>query len=293
MKGTNMVKYVWIIGGIALLAMGCLREHFRGEDCRYEVHFVMKDVPYAFLNEEIVGYQPYYTFIEQLDLYVFADQRPGQTAVFDFAYCREHPVITRSVDYNSHEALFIANLYSPREVSWSYGDGQLEAVFSIIDYEEPPVLLSAIVNINPHQDSVPVELRMLVSRVEIKLVNPPAWLIGLDVLVSNVAGTVSTNYVLGDTTHIQKRLFFDNQPGASYQFGVNTFPTYAGKNATLSITPIGVSETSPILVEDSRLNLLPGVITRVDIIYDANEDITIGIEVNGKWEIVDGGNIII
>lgn len=292
MNSTKVIKYI-LIGGIALLAMGCLREHFRGEDCSYQAQFVMKDVPYAFVNEEIVGYRPYYTFIEQLDLYVFVDQRPQRNGEFDFAYCREHPVITREVDYNSHEALFIANMYSPREVSWSYRDGELEAVFSIIDNEEPPVLLTAIAHTSPRQDSIPVELRMLVSRVEIKLVNPPASVVGLDISVSNIAGSVSTSYALGDTTHIHKQLFFDNQPGGNYQFGVNTFPTYAGKNALLAITPIGVSGTAPILVEDSRLQLLPGVITRVDIIYDASQNITIAIEVNGKWEIVDGGSIII
>lgn len=283
-------RYVWIVV-IALFSFGCLPEKYKGDDCRKEVQFVMQDVPYVFIDGEAVEYRPYYTFIEQLDLYLFSDQQINQSSKYNFAYCREHPVISRNMDYNCEEALFVANLYHPRELSWFYREGQLEAEFSIVDNEEPPVLLAAITKLAG--DTVPVELRMLVSRLEIRLTNPPGWMVGLDVTVKNIAAAVSTGYSLQDTTHINKQLFFDNQGPGTYSFGINTFPTYSGSAAIVSITPIGTSETSPILVEDGRLHLLPGVVTRLDIVYENDEKITIAIQIDGKWEVVDGGHIII
>lgn len=286
------MRYIFVIGMIWLVT-GCLPEKYRGDECRREIQFLMKDVPYVVVDQEVVDYLPYYTFVEQLDLYIFGEQRVEQNFEYDFAYCREHPVISQQVDYNSSEALFVANLYHPRELSWNYRDGKLEAVFSIVDFEEPPALLGAIADMNDRRDTVPVELRLLVSRLEIRLTNPPAWMTGLDVTVRNIAATVTTDYQLGDTTHINKEISFQNQGPGTYQFGVNTFPTYSDKTAILTIIPVGVSGISPIIVEDSRLHLLPGVVTRLDIIYDTDEKITIAIEVEGKWEVVDGGNIII
>ena len=46
-------------------------------------------------------------------------------------------------------------------------------------------------------------------------------------------------------------------------------------------------------MEDGRLHFFPGVITRVEIVYDADEKITISIRTDGKWEVIDGGSIII
>lgn len=285
------MRYSLMIGCFVLLAGGCIREKYTGGDCRRDVAFVMKDVPYVFVGEEAVAYRPYYTFVEQLELYVFGAGRMEQRAGYGFAYCREHPVIPQNVGDNSEEALFVANLYSPRELAWEYHGGRLTAVFSIVDFEEPPVLLAAMVPLTG--DTVPVELRMLVSRVEIRLTDPPAWVSGLEVTVRNIAGTVSADYSLGDTTHIVKQIRFDNQGAGEYQSGVNTFPSYAGRPALLTITPVGTSEASPIVVEDDRLHLLPGVVTRIDIVYDKDEKITIAIEADGKWEVVDGGSIII
>ena len=288
------MKVVWIIGGCVLLLLaGCLHEVYRGDDCLWDEHFVMRDIPYVFVGKEAVDYRPYYTFIEQLDLFIFSEQHLEQYDSYNFEYCREHPVITQEVDDNSRDVLFVANLYSQKELQWNYHAGHLEAVFSILDYEEPPVLLAAIADIASRRDSVPVELRLMVSRLEIYLVNPPSWLVGLDVLVHNIAGTVSTDYVLGDTTYIHKALFFDNQGSGAYLSGVNTFPTYSGKAALLKITPLGMSGITPILVEDGRLHFFPGVITRVEIVYDADEKITISIRTDGKWEVIDGGSIII
>lgn len=275
-----------------VMLAGCLHEKYKGADCFREVAFEMKEVPYVFVDDEAVAYQPYYTFVEQLDLYVFADEQLHRNFIYDFAYCREHPVISETLDLNVREALFVTNLYDPQKLNWYFENDTLQAVFSILDYEEPPVLLAAIADIR-HQSVVPVELRMLISRLEIKLVNPPAWMTGLNVMVRNVAGTVSTDYKLGDTTHINKQMFFENKGPGTYSFGVNTFPTYNGKAAVLSILPIGTEATAPILVEDSELHFLPGTVTRLNIVYDPKGDITLSIEIDGKWEIVDGGNIII
>lgn len=284
------MRYSWIVL-LMFFTAGCLTEKYRGEDCSKEIQFVMKEVPYVFHDGEAVEYQPYYTFIEQLEMYVFANRQPEESFKYDFAYCREHPVIVERLDYNSREALFVANLYHPRELTWNYRDDRLQAVFSIVDFEEPPVLLATVVEID--RDILPVELRMMVSRLEIRLVNPPAWMNGLEVTVRNIAASVSTGYILEDTTHISKQIFFNNQGAGTYRFGINTFPTYSGSTAILTILPLGTSEASPILVEDERLHLLPGVITRLDLVYEANGKITINIQIDGKWEVVDGGQIII
>lgn len=287
------MKYTAIIGGMMLLAAGCLPEKYKGDDCRRQFQFVMNDVPYAFVNEEAIGWRPYYTFVEQMDLYVFKGEKIGQAARYTFDYCREHPVIPFAVDYDEQTSLWVVNLYDSRELDWRFDRGRLQARFSILNYEEPPVLLAAISPIDWNRDSVAVDLRMLVSRLEIRLTNPPSSLSGLDVTVRNVAASVTTDFVLGDTTHIQKYLFFDAQQAGEYNFGVNTFPTYPDQAALVSIFPIGTSGVAPILVEDERLHLLPGVVTRLELIFDAEGKIDIKVEVDGKWEIDDGGHIII
>lgn len=286
------MKQKWGMIIFLFLLQGCLDEKYTGNECRQDISFQMKDVPYVLVGEDEVGYRPYYVFIEQLDLFVFAGERPEQEFRYDFNYCREHPVITENIDVNSRQVLFATNLYDSREWNYSFFQGKLLATFSILRNEEPPVLLAAVAELSG-KDSVPVELRMMVSRVEIRLNNPPAWITGLDIVVSNVAASVTTDYSLGDTTHIEKKIFFNNTGKGPYQTGVNTLPTYPDKAAVLSIQPLGVAETAPILVDDSRLHLLPGVVTRLDITYDTEEHITVSIEIEGKWEVVDGGSIII
>lgn len=287
------MKYLFVIVSLLFLTLGCLKEKYRGEHCLRKVAFEMKEVPYVVVGEDVVGYRPYYTFIERLDLFVFSEQLQEYHFKYDFAYCREHAVIAETVGYDAGEALFVANLYDPKELNWGYENGELKAVFRIVDYEEPPVLLAAVADIGNRQDSVPVELRLLISRLEIKLENPPAWMVGLKVNVRNIAASVSLDYRLGDTTHIDKQLFFDNQGPGTYWLGVNTFPTYSDKPALLILDPIGTEPTAPIVVDDTRLHLLPGVITRLNLAFDSMENITISVKIDGKWEIVDGGSIII
>lgn len=110
----------------------------------------------------------------------------------------------------------------------------------------------------------------------------------------DIAATVSTGFYFGPgTTHITKQIGFDNQGIGDYWFGVNTFPTYRDKTAYLSIGMQGGNEVTPIEIEDQRLHLIPGMITRLSIEFETDEKMIISIEIDGKWEIIDGGNIII
>lgn len=287
------MKQLILIACLLSLSVACIREKHDGDACTQALAFVMKDVPYVFVDGEAVEYRPYYTFIEQLELYVFADSRLSEHFRYGFDYCRQHPVLPIAAPLDSRQVLFAANVHDPKALSWSFRDGQLHTDFSIIDYEEPPVFLAAVAALDGVGDSIPVELRMLVSRLEIRLTNPPAWITGLDVTVRNIAGKISDNYLLGDTTHITTQLALAYEGPGTYLFGVNAFPTYRDKAASLTITPVGPSTVAPILVEDSRLHLLPGVITRLEIVYETEEKITVSININGKWEVADGGSIII
>lgn len=282
------------VGGIVCLLLSCLREKYTGEDCWREVNFHMQDVPYALQPNGAVEYRPYSVFTEQLDLFVFAGEKLWKTQRYDYNYCQTHSFIPLHLErYQQEEYLFVANLYDPKELDWAFVDGRLRAWFSIVNYEEPPVLLAATSKINERQDTIPVELLLMISRLEIRLTNPPVWVSGLNLVVRDVAASVTTGFHLSDTTHIQKQVWFENQGAGTYEFGLNTFPTYPDRQAALSINLLGTSEATPILVEDSRLKLLPGYVTRLEIAFETESKITVSIEVHGKWEIVDGGHIII
>lgn len=287
------MKKGFISGLIVMLLASCLHERYSGEDCRARLLFGMEDVPYLYENDGTVGYRPYYVFTEQLDVFLFDQERLAGSENFDYHYCRTHPVIPLETGINTRYYLFAANLYDPKELDWKLENGKLEAWFKIVDNEEPPVLLAATGRIVPVKDSVHVALRMMVSRLEIRLTNPPRWVNGLDVTVRDIAATVGTDFSLKDTTHINKKIWFDNQGPGTYNFGVNTFPSFEQKRAILTLDLLGSTATSPILVDDSRLHLLPGAITLLNIAFDSEDKITVSIEINGKWEIVDEGNIII
>lgn len=287
------MKAIWSIGLCAFLLTACLREQNNTEDCRADLFFLMQNVPYVFEGEKIVGYRSYYFFVEQLELFLFDETAITSSYRYDYTYCRRHPVIPLTAEISPRWYLFIANLYDPKELNWTFQEGELQVWFSIVDHEEPPVLLAATSRVESSEDSVLVGLRIMVSRLEIQLTNPPAWVTGIEVTVRDIAATVSTDFTLGDTTHITKQIGFDNQGPGNYWFGVNTFPTYQDKTAYLSIDLLGGSETAPISVEEQRLHLIPGVITRLNIEFETDEKMIISVEIDGKWEIIDGGNIII
>ena len=287
------MKAVWSIGLCMFLLTACLREHDNMEDCRADLFFKMQAVPYVFEGREFAGYRSYYFFVEQLDLFLFDETAITSSYRYDYAYCRQHPVIPVASETPPRWYLFVANLYDPKELNWTFREGELQAWFSIVDHEEPPVLLAATSRVEASKDSVSVGLQMMVSRLEIQLTNPPAWVTGIEVTVRDIAATVSTDFILGGTTHITKQIGFDNQGIGDYWFGVNTFPTYRDKTAYLSIGMQGGNEVTPIEIEDQRLHLIPGVITRLSIEFETDEKMIISIEIDGKCEIIDGGNIII
>lgn len=284
-----------IFSGLMLLvSVACLREKYNEDDCRKEVLFQMQDVPYIFEGNDTVAYRPYYRFTESLELFVFEEERLQNTYRYDYEYCRSHSAIPCYIPVGKQNFLFVANLFDPKALDWSFVNGELQAVFSVIDHEEPSLLLIANeTSVIRENISLPVELYLLVSRLEIRVDNPPAWMTGLDVSVSQVAGSITSDFVLGDTTHIFKHLEIGNPASAIFESGVNSFPTYPGTPALLAIRMTGTVEVSPILLDDDRLHLVPGIITRVNIFFESDTQMSISVEVDGKWEIVDGGHITI
>lgn len=281
-------------GLICVLSAACLRENYDVEECRNEVVFKMEDIPYVFQGNEAVAYRPYYMFTESLNLFVFAEERLQKTNVYDYEYCRSHSMIPYVTQPGEQSFLFVANLYDPKELDWRFVNGELQATFSILNHEEPPLLLASRVKADIGEDVLlPVELYMLVSRLEIRVDRPPVWMTGLDVRVSHIAGSITSGFMLGDTTYIFKHLEAGTPAPSVFEAGINTFPTYPGTPALLEIQLTGTAAVSPILVDDDRLHLVPGVITRVNILFESESEVKVSLEVDGKWEIVDGGHIII
>lgn len=283
-----------LTGVIFLLSVSCLRENYNAEECRKDIIFKMEDVPYIFQGNEIIDYRPYYMFTENLNFFIFAEERLQNTSEYDYGYCRNHSLIPYRAQTGRQFFLFVANLYDPKELDWKFVDGELQAIFSIVDHEEPSLLLAAKKKADIQEDVLlPVELNMLVSRLEIRIDNPPDWMTGVDVQVSHIAGSITSDFVLGDTTYIFKHLEVGNPVSATFGSGVNTFPTYPETPALVNIQLTGKAGISPFLVDDDRLHLVPGTITRINILFETETQIKISVEVDGKWEIVNGGHIII
>ncbi len=281
-------------GMILFLSVACLREDYNEEDCQKKVVFEMEDIPYIFQGNDTAVYRPYYKFVENLNLFVFAEERLQNIEIYNYEYCRNHPFIPYLTPIGERYFLFVGNLYDPKELDWKFIDGELQAVFSIIDHEEPPLLLTAKKKADIREEILlSIELYMLVSRLEVKVDNPPDWMTGLDVQVGNVAGSITADFILGDTTHIFKHLKVEHPVSDVFWSGINTFPTYPERAASLNIKLTGKTGISPFLVDDDRLHLVPGTITRVNILFETESQVEISVEVNGKWEIVDGGHIII
>lgn len=77
-------------------------------------------------------------------------------------------------------------------MSWKSTSGEgLTATFRILENREPAVYLAAIRTADLWTISqLPVQLRMLVSRLEMKVVNPPEWITGLEFRVEHIAGKI-------------------------------------------------------------------------------------------------------
>lgn len=287
------IKEFMIIGGLLIGVLACIREK-NSDNCPDEVIFEMKDVPYVFEGSSATAYRPYYVFIGRLDILAFNNKRLETFEDYNYEYCFDHPEIPFPVEFDKYTFLFVSNLYDHKALSWNFDAGELEARFSIIDHEEPPVFLMATVNYVFGQSVIlPVNLIMLVSRLEIRLENPPVWVTGLEVDVEGIARTVTNDFLLRDTTHIYKNIVLDNSGPRVYWLGVNTFPTYENIPARVTIDLVGVNETSPLIIDDSRLHLIPGVITRLNLLFNTDDRVTVSVEMNGKWEVIDEGEIII
>ena len=111
------MKAVWSIGLCMFLLTACLREHDNMEDCRADLFFKMQAVPYVFEGREFAGYRSYYFFVEQLDLFLFDETAITSSYRYDYAYCRQHPVIPVASETPPRWYLFVANLYDPKELN--------------------------------------------------------------------------------------------------------------------------------------------------------------------------------
>ena len=178
-------------------------------DCLPEegIAFMMKDVAYLFEGNEAIGYRPYYTLTDRLDILAFQNSQRDTTFSFDYAYCKEHPVIPVKLTPGKYQFLFVANLLDEKAMSWKSTSGEgLTATFRILENREPAVYLAAIRTADLWTISqLPVQLRMLVSRLEMKVVNPPEWITGLEFRVEHIAGKIiieeavsAENFQLGD-----------------------------------------------------------------------------------------------
>lgn len=203
-------------------------------------------------------------------------------------------LIPYKADPGLYSFLFVANLYDQEGLGWTFENGLLEAVFSIRNHEEPPVFLVSNDTATKYRaDTVPVQLQMLVSRFEIQVENPPAWVTGLDVSLSRVAASVTSGFVLGDTTYIRKQISLDAQGGEYLPDRCKYFSDLSGSACLLNVRLVGTQAVAPIIVDDSRLHLIPGNITQIDIVFENEGHLKLSIEINGKWEVIDGGHIII
>lgn len=289
MKGKWMILIGCLLG-----ITGCLREKYDAGNCSGEVFFHMEDVPYRFEGEEVTGYRPYSAFTEKLHILAFADQHLEKVQQYGYQYCREHFYIPWETGFGRQTFLFVANLYDEKELDWTFAGDTLDVVFSIVDHEEPPVLLAAVKEADlTAPDTLGIGLRLMVSRLEIQLENPPAWVTGLWINVREVAAKMTINGDLQDTTSIRKELPLQHEGAGTYWTGINTFPTYPGSPALVDVRLTGEYEVLPLAIADERLHFQPGRIIRVNIRFETEQDITISVKIVKEWEIVDGGHIII
>lgn len=290
-----MMKKKWIeIGFLLVLFQSCIRETYHETDCLSEIDFKMSDIPYVFHDNEGPDYAPYYRFTEQLNVFAFEGGKLRNSVVYDYQYCKDHPVISFSTVFGFYQFLFVANLFDPKVLDWSFEQGRLNAVFSILHNQEPSPLLIALNRLEFYKkQEMAVGLHLLISHLEIRLERPPAWVKGLEVNIRDVARTIDAQWKLRDTTHIQKVFPIENPDSGTFRFGINTFPTFPEHPAIVEMRLIGGEKISVLLVDDDRLHLTPGIITRLSIAFQDEGKVEIAVEVDGKWEIVDEGNIII
>ncbi len=285
----------WMINGwIALLLFSCIRENTCPCMGPHTVIFRMEDVPYAFEGDEVAEYRPYSVFTDRLDIMAFRGQKPDTTVTYGYEFCKTHTFIPWELLPGSYDFIFVANIFDHKAVSWDYEEDRLRLYFHIVDGQEPPVYLAAERSRNVYASSVlPVELRMLVSRLEVKVVNPPAWVEGFNFRVRRVAREMSLEGRLKDTVSITKYISFQPSETGEYVVGMNTFPTFPGQPALVDIQLRGNGRQAQLIVDDSRIHFVAGKIVRVSIEFESENSVSVSVEIDGVWEIIDEGKIII
>lgn len=271
-----------------------------------EVIFDMKDIPYIFEGNETVGYRPYYSLVDRLNILTFQEQRLHTSSTYDYNYCKEHPDISMSLKPGSYHFLFVGNLFDHKMMNWKFTEaGKLEAIFRILDHREPDVYFVALSSANLYGfTELPLRLQMLVSRLEIKVVNPPEGVTGFDFSVHNIAREIivegknedsgkeiPVESKLNDTTSVYKTTEFQYAGPGEYWVGVNTFPTYKEFPALVDVQLKGSSKINQLVINDDRLVFRSGRIIRLSILFVTEDSVTVSVEVNGKWEIIDEGKI--
>lgn len=273
---------------MALLFPACIREDNRG--CGFSCRFDMQEVPYVIDGSEVVEYRPYDRFTNSLNLLAFRNHQLISASYYDYEFCKDNRVIPFMSEEIPDVFLFVANLHDHKAMKYTFKEGRITTDFSILDHREPPTYLVAI--LDPVADSLmAVNLKMLVARLEIEVLNPLPWMDTLQIVISDVAETISDNFMLTDTTYIVKRTALFAVGEKQGWLGVNTFASYPGKPALLNISFIGESKQSTYLITDEQLNFRPHTITSLRMEFDDAGDIKISISVNGKWEVVDEGKI--
>lgn len=286
------MKYYWLIGWMALFMVSCLDDKDCGCAATTEVFFEMKDVAYIFDGNEIVGLQPYNRVTDRLDIFAFKKEVLDSIAVYDYEYCQNHTVIPYVSKPGSYTFLFIANLFDRKALHYEITPEKMTAWLRIMDHDEPPVYL---VDIQPAivfgQVFSAVELQMLVSRLEVQVINPPAWVEGFHFIVSHIAARINNYNELQDTTSIYKTVPISLVTANKAWVGINTFPTYPGIPAVVSIQLRGGGNINQLVINDERLVFRSGRIIRLSVEFEGESSVKISLNINDKWEIIDEGKI--
>lgn len=288
-----MKRYVGIVFGI-LLITSCLDDKDCGCFRQTDLGFEMKDIVYSYDEDgAVLEYQPYYRATNRLDVYTFKGEVLDSVAFLNHDYCREHPVIPWNAGPGNYTFLFIANLLDVNALTYLW-DAQknLEVWLNIVNHEQPPGYLLALNRVDVYgSQKVPVELKLLISRLEVEVLNPPQWVTGFNFTVQNVARAINDKLVLRDTTSIDQYQPLQYTESGVYRVGINTFPTYSDYPAVVTVKLAGRADIKPLVIEDNRMVFRAGRIIRLIVEFKPEGTVKIFLNVSNKWEVIDEGKI--
>lgn len=288
------MKWIIYIGILLLLLESCVKESICPCLSEGGLEFRMKDIPVTIEGDSVETYSPYNKIATQIAIMGFYREALDTTLHYDYEYCQSHYILPFPLKtWGSYEFLIIGNLMDEKAMSWKYNEeGRLLVMFRIVNHEEPSIYLVANKRVNYYRPvRIPVALKMLVARLEVKMVNPPAWVTGVDFVVSQVADRITNTFQLQDTTSIYKSFSFQQGEQYASWLGVNTFPNYSNEPALVDIKLKGSERIAHFIVNDDRIHLQPGKIVRMTIEFENNTIVNISVEVDGKWEEINEGHI--